>query len=260
MGILNVTPDSFSDGGNYTELSRALDKIYVMVKAGADIIDVGGESTRPGSEGVSEQEEIDRVMPVLEAAVPLFKKTIFSIDTTKYNVARQAIAAGAEIVNDISGLQREPRLAELCAEFDSTLIIMHSKGDPKVMQKNPHYEDVIAEVGEFFQKQADLAKSKGAEKIILDPGFGFGKNLEHNLKLAARLREYKKFGYPLMAGASRKSMIGKILDNRPVNERLFGTLALHYHCLTQGAGIIRVHDVKEAADSVRIFTAVQSQL
>ena len=259
MGILNATPDSFSDGGKYLSVPRAMDRIYLMIKEGAEIIDIGGESTRPGADGISAEEELNRVMPILEAAIPAFRETNFSIDTTKYEVARKALEAGATIVNDISGLQKEDRLADLCAEFNSTLVIMHSQGDPKTMQVDPHYDNVVDDICLFFEKQIELAQSRGAEKIILDPGLGFGKTLEQNLKLVADLDVFKKFGFPVMVGASRKSMIGKILGDRPVNERLFGSVAVHYHCLVKGADIIRVHDVEAASDSIRVFNAVQKQ-
>ncbi|MEX0719499.1 MAG: dihydropteroate synthase [Balneolaceae bacterium] len=258
MGILNTTPDSFSDGGKYMDVSRAMDRIHIMIKNGAQIIDVGGESTRPGSEPVSADEELKRVMPVLESAIPVFKHVAFSIDTTKFEVARKALEAGAAFVNDISGMQKEPRLADLCSEFNGTYIIMHSQGNPKSMQQNPQYEDVVNDVFTFFEGKIEEARSRGANKIILDPGIGFGKTLEHNLKLIAHLDRFKELGYPLLVGISRKSMIGKILDNRPVDNRLAGSIAIHYHALTKGADIIRVHDVKEASDSIRIFNAVQS--
>lgn len=259
MGILNATPDSFSDGGKYMDISRAMDRIHLMIKNGAEIIDIGGESTRPGSVPVSVQEEMDRVMPLLERAIPVFKKADFSIDTTKYEVARGALQAGAKMVNDVSGLQKEPRLADLCAEFDATYVLMHSQGDPKTMQQNPEYNDVVQDVSTFLEMQIAEAKKRGAHKLILDPGIGFGKTLEHNLKLIAHLDKFQKFGFPVLVGASRKSMIGKILDGRPTDERLAGTVALHYHALIKGANILRVHDVKEASDSIRIFQAVQSQ-
>ncbi len=260
MGILNLTPDSFSDGGQHPDLDSAISHIKAMVEAGAEIVDVGGESTRPGSDGVSEETELGRVMPVLEAAIPMFPDIAFSIDTTKYEVARQALKAGATIVNDVSGLQKEPRLAGLCAEFGRVLVIMHSKGSPKNMQENPRYDDVVGDISIFFEHQAELARRRGVEKIILDPGIGFGKTLEQNLRLIAHLDEFKKLGYPIMIGASRKAMIGAILGGRPTNERIFGTVAVHYHSLLNGADIIRVHDVKAASDSLRIFKAVQSQL
>ena len=259
MGIINATPDSFSDGGHYLDVNRAMDRIHIMIKNGAEIIDVGGESTRPGADPVSEQEEIDRVMPLLEKAIPVFKKAQFSIDTTKYTVAKKALESGAKFVNDVSGLQKEPRLADLCAEFDATYVLMHSQGDPKTMQENPEYVDVVSDVMSFFEKKLADLKTSGVHKIILDPGIGFGKTLQHNLKLIAHLDKFQKFDLPILVGASRKSMIGKILNDRPTDDRITGTVALHYHALTKGAKILRVHDVKEASDSIRIFNAVKSQ-
>lgn len=259
MGIINATPDSFSDGGKYLDHSRAMDRIHLMLKNGAEIIDVGGESTRPGADPVSEKEEINRVIPLLEEAIPVFSDALFSIDTTKYEVARKALQAGVKIVNDVSGLQKEPRLADLCAEYDATYILMHSQGDPKTMQKNPKYNNVVDDITDFFERQSTEAKKRGVHHLILDPGIGFGKTLEHNLKLIAHLDKFKKFGFPLLVGASRKSMIGKILDDRPTDDRITGTVALHYHALIKGANILRVHDVKEASDSIRIFNAIQSQ-
>lgn len=259
MGILNVTPDSFSDGGKYTDVNRAMDRIHIMLKNGAEIIDVGGESTRPGAEHVSEQEEIDRVMPILEKAIPTFTKAIFSIDTTKFEVAQKAIEAGATIVNDVSGLQNEPRLAELCASHNATYILMHTQGDPKTMQKDPTYTDVVEDICQFFEEKLMELREKGVHKIILDPGIGFGKTKDHNLKLTAHLDKFQKFGLPVMFAASRKSVIGDVLGGREVDGRLIGTVALHYHALTKGAKILRVHDVKEASDSIRIFNAVQTQ-
>lgn len=256
MGILNATPDSFSDGGEYNDLDRALGQIGLMIGQGADIIDVGGESTRPGSDPVSEDEELSRVIPILKRAIPEFPETIFSIDTTKYRVAREALDLGVEIVNDISGMQREPRLADLCTEYSAGYIIMHSQGNPRTMQKDPVYDDVVEDIAGFLGKQSALAKGKGVESIILDPGIGFGKTLEHNLKILAHLDKFTDLGYPLMVGASRKSMLGKILDGREVNDRLTGTIAVHYHALMKGAKIIRVHDVKEANDSVLVYNAL----
>ncbi|MAO63449.1 MAG: dihydropteroate synthase [Balneola sp.] len=258
MGILNVTPDSFSDGGRYTDMNRAMDRIHIMQKNGAEIIDVGGESTRPGAEPVSVQEELDRVMPVLEKGIPIFNKAEFSIDTTKQEVAKEALELGVSFVNDVSGL-KDPVLADLCAEYDATYILMHSQGDPKTMQQDPQYDDVVSDLLSFFGDKLTLLQERGVQKVILDPGIGFGKTLEHNLKLIAHLEEFQKFGFPVLVGASRKSLIGTILDGQPAEDRLTGTIALHYHALMKGANILRVHDVKEASDSIRIFNAVQSQ-
>lgn len=258
MGILNTTPDSFSDGGLFISETAAIDRIGKMVEEGADIIDIGGESTRPGSKPVAVEEEMDRVLPIMERALPEFGDALFSIDTTKFEVARSALEMGVHIVNDVSGFQKEPRLAALCSEYSAGYILMHSKGDPKTMQKNPQYEDVIEELRSFFRTQLELLKSESVNNVILDPGIGFGKTLTHNLYIVSNLDKFLDFDYPLMVGASRKSMIGQILNNRPVNDRLAGTVAVHYHCLTKGAKILRVHDVKEAKDSVQIFNAIES--
>ncbi|HKJ46693.1 MAG TPA: dihydropteroate synthase [Balneolales bacterium] len=257
MGILNVTPDSFSDGGRFINEEIALDHIYEMIEAGASIIDVGGESTRPGSDPVDVSDELNRVIPILKRAIPKYPDTFFSIDTTKYEVAREALKIGAHMINDISGLQKDPRLADLCAKYDVPLIIMHSKGDPKTMQKDPEYDDVVEEVSRFFKEKISLAQAKGATKIIIDPGIGFGKKLEHNLELLGNLETFRKFGCPILIGASRKSMISHLLGKRPVPERLSATLAIHYDSMMRGARIIRVHDVKEASDTVAIFNAIQ---
>lgn len=256
MGILNVTPDSFSDGGNFNELPDALSRIETMAQEGAAIIDVGGESTRPGSEPVKAERELSRVMPVLEAALRRFPDLLFSIDTTKHEVAEHALQAGVHMVNDVSGLEREPRLAALCARFGAALVLMHSRGEPKTMQRDPTYEDVTGEIRTFFGRQLKKAKEGGVETVILDPGIGFGKTLEHNLEILAKFDKFTDLGYPLMIGASRKSMFDRLLGGRDTDERLAGTLAVHYHAMTKGAKIIRVHDVRQARDTVVVFEAL----
>lgn len=260
MGILNLTPDSFSDGGKFNTLKSALSRIEQMLNEGADIIDAGGESTRPGSDPVSEEEELERTIPVLREAVKQFPDNFFSIDTTKYEVARQALDCGVHIVNDVSGLEKEPRLADLSAEYNAAYILMHSQGNPKTMQKNPEYRDAVNDIYTFLENGISQLKSANVENIIVDPGIGFGKLLDHNLQIIADLPQFAKLNYPILIGASRKSMIGSILDNRPADDRLAGTLAIHYHCLMNGANILRVHDVKEAADTIKIFNAVKSQV
>jgi len=260
MGILNVTPDSFSDGGEFNELESALGRIGLMISQGAAIIDVGGESTRPGSEPVSEQEELDRVIPVLEKAIPQFPDTFFSIDTTKYRVAEVALKLGTHFVNDISGLKKEPRFVDLCLRHQAGYVMMHSQGNPKIMQQDPTYDDVVQDIYHFFERQLSKTKEKDFKNVIIDPGFGFGKTLDHNLELLANLKEFNKLGYPILVGASRKSMISKILGDRPVEGRITGTVAVHYHAMMQGANIIRVHDVKEAHDSLLVFNAIQEHL
>lgn len=256
MGILNATPDSFSDGGNFNELESALNRIEMMIGQGASIIDVGGESTRPGSEPVSEQQELDRVLPILEKAIFRFPDTLFSIDTTKYRVAEEALQLGAHFVNDVSGMQKEPRLPDLCLQYNAGYILMHSQGNPQTMQQDPTYDDVVQDIYQFFEEQLQQIDEKGLDQVIVDPGIGFGKTLDHNLKLLANLKAFKRLGYPIMVGASRKSMVSQILGDRPVDDRVTGTVAVHYHAMMQGANIIRVHDVKEASDSLKIFNAI----
>ncbi len=243
MGVLNVTPDSFSDGGKYFDVGSAVARGRQMAEEGADIVDIGGESTRPGSEPVSEEEEIRRVVPVIERMsrelnIPL------SIDTYKSRVAKAGLLAGASIVNDISGLTFDPSMIDVVCEHHATLVIMHIQGTPKTMQAHPHYSDVVREVYEFLQGQADIAKERGVEQIILDPGLGFGKELEHNLDLMRGLEVFTKLGYPILVGPSRKSFIGKILD-LPADQRVEGTAAAVTACILRGANIVRVHDVGE---------------
>lgn len=256
MGIVNVTPDSFSDGGKYSSAQHAVDEIGRMMEEGAAIIDIGGESTRPGANPVSESEEMDRVLPVLEPALDHFPDLFFSIDTTKYRVAEESLKLGAQIINDISGLQKEPRLANLCSVYNAGYVLMHSQGNPQTMQKNPEYENVLDDIFAFLKKGIEQLKKAGVSSIVVDPGIGFGKTLQHNLDIIKGLKKFITLDCPVLVGASRKSMLGKLLGNRPAEERLAGTLAVHYHCLMQGANILRVHDVKEAVDSVKIFEAL----
>lgn len=258
MGILNTTPDSFSDGGLFDDQQSALDRIAEMAEEGAAIIDIGGESTRPRSDPVSVDVELSRTIPVLEHAVEKYPELFFSIDTTKYEVANEALRAGAHILNDVSGLRKEPRFADLCKKTGAAYICMHSEGDPKTMQNNPSYKNVVDEVLSKLKRiQIELAQ-KGVDNIIIDPGIGFGKTVGHNLQLVHDLTQFLRLKSPILIGASRKSVLGEILGDRPVDGRLAGTVALHYHCLLQGASILRVHDVQEASDSVRIFNAIQS--
>lgn len=252
MGILNCTPDSFSDGGQFSTTELALNRIEDMVNEGATFIDVGGESTRPGSDPVSITEELRRITPVLHDAIPRFPDTIFSIDTTKYEVARTALELGAHYVNDVSGLRKEPRFPELCAEFNAGLILMHSIGDPKNMQENPQYANVVAEVRDYLISAAEIAQKAGVSAIVIDPGIGFGKKLDHNIALLKGLHQFTETGFPVLIGVSRKSMVGQILGNRPTGGRLAGTIAAHYFALQKGANILRVHDVREAHDSLQI--------
>lgn len=241
VGVLNVTPDSFSDGGKYLDKKAAVERAARMVDEGADIIDVGGESTRPGSDAISLDEEVRRVLPVIEELSRKLTVPI-SIDTYKSQVARRAVDAGATIINDISGMTFDPEMASLAAEHGATVILMHIKGTPKTMQENPQYEDVVSEVKDFLEDRIHYAQASGINQIIIDPGIGFGKRLEHNLEIFRRLTELTELGYPLMVGPSRKSFIGKILD-LPVDSRLEGSAAAVAVSIINGANLIRVHDV-----------------
>ena len=259
MGVLNATPDSFSDGGQFNQVSAALHRIDEMIEQGASIIDIGGESTRPYAPAVEESEEIRRVIPILQNAVPRFSdQVIFSIDTTKYGVAEQALDAGALIINDVSGLQKSPAMAGLAASFNAAYILMHAQGSPQDMQDNPSYTHAVTDIIDFLVQQSMLLQQEGVEHIIVDPGIGFGKSLDHNLQIIAGLDKVVEIGFPVLLGASRKSMFGQLLDDREVEGRLAGTLAAHYHGLMQGVRILRVHDVQEASDSVRVFEALQA--
>ncbi len=255
MGILNVTPDSFSDGGKYFTLDSAIEHALKMIEEGADIIDVGGESTRPGSEPVPIEEELRRVIPVIKELVKRTDVPI-SIDTYKSEVARQALEEGAVIVNDISGLKFDKRMAEVVANYKASVVVMHIKGTPKTMQQNPYYDDVISEIYSYLYESIEIAKGAGIEQIIVDPGIGFGKRLTDNLEIIRRLREFKSLGYPILIGVSRKSFIGNIL-NLPVEERLEGTAGAVAISVWNGANIVRVHDVKEMTRVVRIVDAIR---
>lgn len=256
MGIVNVTPDSFSDGGKFHSVQQTIDAIGKMVDEGAAIVDIGGESTRPGADPVPVSEEMDRVLPVLEPALKNFPRTFFSVDTTKYQVAEESLKMGAHIINDVSGLQKEPRLADLCSEYNAGYVLMHSLGDPKTMQKNPEYKNVVEDIFTFLKEGIEQLQEAGVSSLVVDPGIGFGKTLQHNLDIIKGLKKFITLDCPVLVGASRKSMFVKLFGERPAEERLAGTLAVHYHCLLQGASILRVHDVKEAVDSVKVFEAL----
>jgi dihydropteroate synthase len=245
MGILNVTPDSFSDGGLYFSKTAAIEHALRMQDEGADLIDVGGESTRPGAETVSVQDEKKRVIPIIKQLAQKLKVPL-SIDTYKSGVADAALSAGASIVNDISGLRFDPRMPEVVARHDVPVVIMHIKGTPKNMQKNPSYKALIPEIMDYLREGIEIARNSGIadDKIILDPGIGFGKTVEHNLEITRKLHELTGFEKPLLIGPSRKSFIGKILGGLPVSESLEGTAAAVAIGIFNGANIIRVHDVK----------------
>jgi len=256
MGILNVTPDSFYDGKRYNTVKNAVDHALKMVEEGADIIDVGGESTRPGAYPVSEAEELKRIIPLIKILSKQIRKPI-SIDTYKAKVAEKAIDAGASIINDIGGLLMNKHMAKVAAEAKVPVIIMHKKGKPRTMQKNPIRKNVMSEIMSYLQKSVSRAVNAGIDedKIILDPGIGFGKTLHQNLKILKRLKEFKSMGFPILIGTSRKQFIGAILK-LSTRERLYGTLATLSIAVMNGAHIVRVHDVREAVQVVRICDAI----
>ncbi len=256
MGILNVTPDSFSDGGKFYDINLALEHGQKLAEDGADFIDIGGESTRPGSEPVSAIEEIHRVVPVIEALVKNVSVPI-SIDTYKSDVAEAALQAGAVIVNDISAMTLDPKMNSVVAKHRASVVLMHIKGAPKIMQENPTYEDVTKDVKKFLQERLLSAREMGIEQIILDPGIGFGKKFEHNIQLFRELKSFASLGYPILVGPSRKSFLGAIL-NLPPSERLEGTAAAVTASILNGANIIRVHDVKEMKRVAMVSDALKS--
>jgi dihydropteroate synthase len=257
MGVLNVTPDSFFDGGRFFAPSEAIQQAERMAEEGADILDIGGESTRPGSDPVSAQEEMARILPVIEAVSARLPIPI-SVDTYKGVVARRAVEAGAAMVNDISAMTFDPEMAATLAALQVPVCLMHIQGNPKTMQQNPVYTEVVTEVREWLSERVQAALQAGiaAEQILLDPGFGFGKTVAHNLQLVRRLRELTALGYPLLLGVSRKSTIGKVLGGLPVEDRLEGTAAAVAICIANGASVVRVHDVKAMTRVVRMTDAL----
>ena len=256
MGIVNVTPDSFSDGGAFLDPERAIAHGRQLAQEGADVVDVGGESTRPAAEAVPAEEELRRVRPVVEAIAADGGPAV-SIDTSKSAVAAAALDAGATIVNDVTALRADPDLAALCAERESELILMHMLGDPRTMQENPTYDDVVKEVRAFLAGRIEYAVSAGVdeERIWVDPGIGFGKTVEHNLELHRRLRELAELGRPIAFGSSRKSFIGK-LTRAPVDERVGGTIASCVIAYANGADILRVHDVRPVREALTVAEAI----
>jgi dihydropteroate synthase len=244
MGIVNVTPDSFSDGGLYYSHKNAVEHAIKLIHDGADIIDIGGESTRPGAESISTEEELSRVIPVIEGIKKEFPEIIISIDTTKYEVAQAAINEGAEIINDISGLKNSAELAKLAAENNITIILMHIQGEPRSMQINPVYENVVEDIFKILKERIEKARHVGLEKIIADVGIGFGKTLEHNIELIKNQSRFKALGVPLMLGISRKSFIGKIFNIEKPAERDVHTALIHALILDSDIDYIRVHNVE----------------
>lgn len=254
MGVLNVTPDSFSDGGLFVDVDKAVEHAKQMVAEGADIIDVGGESSRPNSDPVSEEEELKRVVPVVKKLAEKIKAPI-SIDTYKPRVAEECLKLGANIVNDISGF-REQEMIDVAAKYGAAVVIMHMKGTPKNMQQNPEYADVIEEILEFLKDRSKECRKAGIREIIVDPGIGFGKTTKHNIKILRRLREFESLGCPILIGTSRKFFIGAITGGLPVEERLEGTIASVAIAVMNGAKIVRVHDVKECKRAVMVADGI----
>jgi len=257
MGVLNVTPDSFSDGGRFSSLDAAITQAELMIESGVDMIDIGGESTRPGSPPLSIDEELRRVMPVLYALRDCGKP--ISVDTRRSEVMREAMIAGVDMINDITGFRDEDSLS-LLRDSDCALCIMHMQGSPQTMQHDPSYDDVVREVSEFLLQRVAAAVSEGIDRrrLCVDPGFGFGKTLEHNLDLLANVERIQKdLSLPLLVGLSRKSMIGKLTD-KPVEQRMAGSIAAALYAIGQGARIVRVHDVAETIDAINVWQAAKN--
>ncbi|APH15866.1 dihydropteroate synthase [Clostridium sporogenes] len=259
MGIINCTPDSFYEGSRKNSIEEALKTAEKMLKEGAEILDIGGESTRPGSDPVNEEEEIKRVVPVIKEIKNKFKDAIISIDTYRANTAKAAIEAGADIVNDISAMKYDENMVKVVKEYNVPVILMHVKGKPKDMQIDPVYENLMKEIHLYFNERIEYCKSHGIteDKIILDPGIGFGKTVEHNLKIMNTIEELKSFNLPVLLAASRKATIGKVLGNLPTEERLEGTIALSCLAVDSGLQMVRVHDVKENTRAIRMLEAVR---
>lgn len=257
MGIVNVTPDSFSDGGRYLDTGRAVEHALTLAAEGADILDIGGESTRPGALPVEESEELQRVLPVIRA-VRSQTKTLISIDTMKAAVARAALDAGADIINDVTGLRGDPAMMRVAANCDAGLVVMHMIGTPRTMQQQTSYEDVVAEVRCYFEDRLSVLVHEGidAGRVALDPGFGFGKDLEHNEALMRALPQLQVDDRPLLVGVSRKSMIGRLLESDDIEDRLWPTVALTSMARELGASIVRVHDVKPNLEAMRMTEAI----
>lgn len=255
MGILNVTPDSFSDGGKYLTDDLAVNHALEMINDGADIIDIGGESSRPGSEPISVDEEISRVIPVIQKILNKKPDAIISVDTYKSKVAEMALRSGAKIINDISGFTFDPEIADICAQYNATVVLMHIKGTPKTMQLNPEYEEVVSEIYDFLNSQVTFAKNKGIKNIIIDPGIGFGKSVKDNFTIIKRLKDFKSIGCPILIGVSRKSFIGKTL-NLEVEQRDLPTAAVEAVSISNSARIIRTHNVKNGKQIIKLLSEI----
>lgn len=255
MGILNLTPDSFSDGGKFNDPKTAFKRIEALINDGADIIDIGAESTRPGAEPISVEEEHARLAPILTELKNEFPKIQVSLDTTKSEIAAFGCDCGVDIINDVSGLTLDPNMAKRISGYDVSVVLMHMKGTPKTMQANPHYTDLINEVKNSLINSIKIGKAQGLSKFIIDPGIGFGKTLEHNLALLNHLDEFKELGYEIMIGTSKKSFIGTLLE-ADVEDRLEGTISSNVVAVMKGASIVRVHDVKEMRKALGVVDAI----
>jgi dihydropteroate synthase len=256
MGILNVTPDSFFDGGRFLDPARAVERSLEMVEQGADIIDIGGESTRPGAEAVPEEEELRRVLPVIERLAGRVE-TPLSIDTSKPAVARKCLALGASLINDVTGL-RDPEMIAAALDYHAGIVIMHMRGTPQTMQQQTHYQDVVAEVKQYLTAKAETARSAGLRPIILDPGIGFAKTAAQSFEILRRLEEFRDLGYPVLVGPSRKSFLGSLPGAAPPEQRLEAGLAAVTIAALKGASIVRVHDVKECRRALDVVEAVRA--
>ena len=258
VGILNVTPDSFSDGGAFLDPEAAAARAATMLDEGAHVVDVGGESTRPGSDPVSPEEEVLRVVPVIERVVAERPGAVVSVDTYRAATAEAALRAGAGVVNDVTALRGDPKMAPLVAEAGCSVVLMHMKGEPKTMQREPRYGDVVREVRDFLAERAEFAVSAGVrpENVIVDPGIGFGKTLKHNLELLRGLNVVVELGFPVLMGASRKSFLGKITGVQEASERVFGTVATSVMAFERGATFFRVHDVRANREALSVAEAV----
>lgn len=255
MGIVNVTPDSFSDGGNYFEPQKAVEHGLLLSSQGADIIDIGGESTRPGASPISIDEEISRTIPVIKSLLGKKNDLLISIDTTKSEVAKAALEAGAAIINDVSGGCFDEKIFKVAAAYKAGFVIMHMQGNPQSMQKNPSYKNIVKEIYKFLENQMMLAKKQRVNKIFIDPGIGFGKTVEHNFKILNSLSEFKKLGYPLLIGLSRKSFVGKYLGLE-IDERDIPTAIMEAISLANGANVIRTHNMEFGSITKKLLTAL----
>jgi len=259
MGIINITPDSFYDGGRVTSPEAVVRRAEQLLHEGADVLDIGGESSRPGAEPVSPEEEQRRVLPALEALRPL--EATISVDTYRAATAREALARGAVMINDITALRHDPEMAEVVSEAGCSCVLMHMQGEPRTMQREPRYQDVVDDISAFFEERLDYAVSQGIaeEAVWLDPGFGFGKTVEHNLMILKRLSEFRRLGRPILIGTSNKSTIGSVLD-LPVDDRMEGTAATVAIAIANGADAVRVHDVKAMARVARMTDAIMGRI